>query len=363
MKQREKYISVKPATHLRWVFAIVLLLGLAPVFAVADSDNSQSLAVSELLARSAQTQPAAPTRQTATENSSSMPSQAQFPNKAPSKLTTVMGSPTNNGISVRDNVIGSSDDSKQSFSNTVHNILPMTPDQVRSLHQMFDKEQQSVAEYPGNPPRPTSTSLMINLAPGTTPPVIRLRRGFITSLVLLDSTGQPWPVAAYDVGDPTSYDVKTVPDDPSSLLIQSLTAYKPGNLVIVLKGQSTPIMLTLMAGQKAVDYRVDLRAPGLGPNASPTLSDIPDTSSPQLLDVLDGVPPVGAKSLQIIGGNAEAWVLGDTVYLRTRMTLLSPSWVSTMSSPDGTHAYTLVKTPVLLASDRGKMIHLQVQGL
>ena len=76
----------------------------------------------------------------------------------------------------------------------------------------------------------------------------------------------------------------------------------------MLKGQDTPVMITLMPGQRAVDYRVDMRVPGLGPNASPTMSSLPESANPQLLNFLNGIPPNAAKALTVDGGPGQAWL-------------------------------------------------------
>ena len=55
--------------------------------------------------------------------------------------------------------------------------------------------------------------------------------------------------------------------------------------------------------------------------------------------------------------------MGDRLFLRTRLTVLSPSWLSTMRSPDGTNVYEMIKAPVILASSRGKIIQLNIKGL
>ena len=34
-----------------------------------------------------------------------------------------------------------------------------------------------------------------------------------------------------------------------------------------------------------------------------------------------------------------------------------------MSSPDGTHAYQIMRTPVVLMSDKGRMARLTIQGI
>lgn len=263
---------------------------------------------------------------------------------------------------VQDDSFGGNSMSQQAFANMIKSMMPLSPAQIKTLRRLFDRSQYAAATYPGTPPKPTSSSVAVNLSPGATPPIVRLRNGFVTSLVFLDATGQPWPIQAYDIGDPNSFNIQWN-QKGNTLLVQSNTTYKSGNLAVMLKGQDTPVMITLMPGQHAVDYRVDMRVPGLGPNASPTMSSLPDTANPKLLDFLNGVPPSTAKELQVDGGPCQAWELGGKVYLRTTLTVLSPSWLASMSSPDGTHVYEVTKAPIVLASFRGKVVQLTVQGL
>lgn len=112
-----------------------------------------------------------------------------------------------------------------------------------------------------------------------------------------------------------------------------------------------------------MDYRVDLRIPGYGPNAKPVVvNGLPEQASPMLLDVLDGIPPTGSKVLEVSDDAGQAWLLNDTLFLRTRLTLLSPAWLATMSSADGTNAYQLLKAPMLLMSQNGKVVQIKLQG-
>jgi intracellular multiplication protein IcmK len=171
---------------------------------------------------------------------------------------------------------------------------------------------------------------------------------------------------AYDLGNPKAFNVEpNQPDGKSStVLVEALNSYETGNIAVMLKGQDTPVMLTLMPGQTAVDYRVDLRVPGVGPNAKPMAGGgLPAVSDPQLLTFLNGVPAEGATALQVVGGPGQAWRYKKHMYLRTTLTLLSPSWTATMSSPDGTHVYELQKAPVVLVSQQGKMSQLTIKGL
>ena len=248
------------------------------------------------------------------------------------------------------------------FDGVIKNTFPMSTEQIHTLRQTYDASQAAAAAAPGVPPRPTVTSQMVSIAPGSTPPVVRLAQGFVSSLVFVDSSGAPWPLEAYDIGNPSAFSIQWNHKD-NTLMIQSMTLYTYGNLAVRLKGLATPVMLTLIPGQSLVDYRVDLRIQGLGPNAKPMVGNsMPDAASPALLGVLDGVPPNGGKNMEVSGGEAQAWLVQDKLYLRTRLTVLSPAWTATMSSADGMKAYELQKTPMILASFQGKPIQLRVEG-
>lgn len=286
--------------------------------------------------------------------------------QGPAYPANAMNNPDNQAALPADGSFGDTAASQQAFTQTVRNMMPLTPEQIHTLRILFDESQRAAATDPGTPPRPTSSTIMVDLSPGASPPVIRLRAGYVTSLDFLDSTGQPWPIVAYDIGNPGAFNIApNQPDGKSdTILVEAMDQYKSGNLAVMLKGESTPIMLTLLPGQRAVDYRVDLRVPGLGPNAKPELQGLPSTENAQLINFLDGVPPQGATALQVEGSNAcQAWMYNGKLYLRTRLAVISPSWTATMSSPDGTHVYELMKAAVVLASQQGQIVQLTMKGL
>lgn len=250
------------------------------------------------------------------------------------------------------------------FETVMQQLFPLSVEQTRRLHEKYQNSEFGMQTPVGTPPKPTATSQFVNLSTGSTPPVIRLAQGFVSSLVFLDSTGAPWPIAAYDLGDPGSFNINW-DKSGNTLMIQSSKLYTYGNLAVRLKGLNTPVMLTLIPGQKAVDYRVDLRIQGYGPEAKslPMEEGIPVIANDTLLHVLDGVPPDGSKKLSVIGGDASAWTVGDKMFIRTNLTILSPGWLGSMTSADGMHAYEMQKSPVLLVSWHGKVMQLKVEGL
>ena len=253
---------------------------------------------------------------------------------------------------------------RAAFKKVLGKLFPLDYNRILKLHQAYNDNEFALAATPGTPPKPVATSQMVSLAPGTTPPAIRVAQRFVTSLIFLDSTGAPWPLVGYDLGDPSAFSMQW--DKKSNiLLIQAKKMYTYGNMAIKLAGLNTPVMMTLVPGQKAVDYRIDMRVQGFGPNAKdlPTGLGLPQGADNVLLNVLEGIAPNGSSPLKVEGGPAAAWKLGDKMYIRTSMKLLSPGWLSTMNSGDGTNAYEMQASPVLLVSWRGKVMQLKIEGL
>lgn len=258
----------------------------------------------------------------------------------------------------------SNPDADSAFNTMLQQNMPLSPQQVVQLRQQIDTSQRAASITPNIPPKPVSTTLMVNLAPGTTPPAIRLAQGYVSSLVFVDSTGSPWPIAAFDIGNPKSVNMQW--DGKSNIiLMQAISPYSSGNMVVRLVGLPTPVTLELVAGQRVVDYRVDIHVSGIGPNTKdvPMGAALPNSANQLLLGVLDGVAPAGGKLLTVRGADAQAWLVGQTMFLRTRLTLLSPGWVGKMVSPDGMQAYELPRTSSVLVSRYGEPAELKIEGL
>lgn len=259
--------------------------------------------------------------------------------------------------------LSSSDEAALAFDALLRQNTPLSPQQIVKLRQHIDRSQRAAAVQPNIPPKPVSSTLMINLAPGATPPAVRLAQGYVSSLVFVDSTGAPWPIAAFDIGNPTAVNIQW--DGKSNiLLLQAVLPYSNGDIVIRLVGLPTPITLELVAGQRVVDFRVDIHVSGLGPNAKdvPIGTALPGSANQLLLGVLDGIGPAGSRPLSVHGADAQAWLLGSRIYLRTRLTVLSPGWIGTMVSPDGMRAYELPRTSSVLVSRYGEPVALKIGG-
>ena len=252
----------------------------------------------------------------------------------------------------------------EAFKQLLNKTLPLKPEQIIELHKELDKSQQAVQTPANTPPQPMSSTLTVDLSPGATPPVIRLATGFVTSIVFVDSTGQPWPVIDYSLGNPKNFNIQW-DKKTNTLFIQSTAAYVTANLAVRLVELDTPVMISLVTSQREVDYRIDLQVRAHGPNAlAPIVTDnLPNSTSPSLLGVLDGVPPSDSIELKVSNEHGRAWFYNNKLIFRTKLTLLSPAWTNSISSPDGTRVYELMKTPLILASQNGKPIKIELTGM
>lgn len=252
---------------------------------------------------------------------------------------------------------------KAAFNNVARSALPMSPEEIRQLKNMMALTKQAASTPVGTPPKPVLSTQLVNLAPGALPPTVRLSQGFVTSVVFTDSTGQPWPITSYDLGNSKAFDIQWQPKS-NLLMVQALSMYTYGNLAVKLQGLQTPVMLTLVPGQQVVDYRADLQIQDSLPGTNQAFSSAQGTTvNYTLLSILNGVPPENAKELMVDGGDAQAWMLNDRMYLRTKLTVLSPSWIAMMKNLDGTKAYEMAKSATVLVSRYGLPVQLKIEGL
>ncbi len=253
----------------------------------------------------------------------------------------------------------------QAFDAALNGMMPLSPEQIRALLDKYKVTRQESETRIGGTPTPEITTQTVSLEPGVAPPVIKLSPGHVTSVTMLDITGEPWPVQ--DVSWGGNFEVISPGDGGHIIRISPMAATEVGNMSVQLIGLKTPVTFTLETQLDVVQYRFDARIPENGPNAHPPIIepglDIEAGSDKALTKILDGVPPAGTSKLKLSGVDARTAVfrIGDVSYLRTPLTLLSPGWTASVKSADGMTVYTVNNTPVFLLSDRGKMVRAMVE--
>jgi intracellular multiplication protein IcmK len=248
---------------------------------------------------------------------------------------------------------------QQAFKQVTGSMLPLKPKEIRKVLEMYDETKQAVETpiYPN--PEPRSSFQTISLQPGTKPFVIKTAIGNVTTLSIVDITGQPWPIQ--DLSWAGDFEIQQPESGANMLRIIPTSEFAFGNVSMRLVGLNPPVIFTMAADRKTVDVRLDIQVPELGPKSVAPPIEMPLSTTAgdgKLAAILDGVPPGPSSKLKIDGidGRTSAYELEGAMYVRTPYTLLSPAWTSAVRSADGTNVYALQFTPVLLLSDKGKMV-------
>jgi len=246
---------------------------------------------------------------------------------------------------------------EESYADVVNQDLPMTPDMIRRLRRLLDEQQRAKSELPFTPPKLENRTVLVKGDPGESPPVIRISQNFLTSLVFTDATGMPWPIKTFGGGNDELFTVSNPdPVNAKNVLVLSTTAsYVYSNVQVILEGRPSPIMLTVVSGQKSNDYITNVAVQARGPNAqAPIISNGSNfQTSPIMTAFMDGIPPAKSVKLSSSDTRLEAWQFDGKYYIRTRMTMYSPAWTNHHASADGMQAYEITPTPVLVAGEDG----------
>lgn len=252
---------------------------------------------------------------------------------------------------------------EKSYTAAVTGLLPLNPGDIRRLLQRYDETRQAV-EVPVYPyPQPEVAVETVSLDPGATPPVIKAGVGHVTTLNMMDASGQPWPIQ--DISWAGNFEVLQPETGSHVVRITPMSDFAYGNVSVRLLKLSTPVTFTIKTQRDVVQYRFDARIPEFGPYA-----DIPIVEgglsivagNAAINEILDGVTPDGATKMAVSGvdGRTTAYDYEAMTYLRTPLTLLSPGWRHSVSSADGMNVYALANAPVLLLSDRGRVVRARV---
>ncbi|NDC57105.1 MAG: type IV secretion protein DotH, partial [Alphaproteobacteria bacterium] len=220
-----------------------------------------------------------------------------------------------------------------------------------------DSQRNAVPPHTGTP-KPVVSVENLSLDPGVDPPMVNVAAGYVTTITLLDASGQPWPIS--DVGVGGNFEVSPTASGTHVVRITPLTRFGNGNLSVLLKNLNTPVIFRLVSGIDKVHLRYDARIPQLGPEAKvPLIDKIRLVAGDEIIMAfLDNVPPNGSKRIKVSGVDYRTlgWEMDGRFFVRTPLKLLSPAWDHSVTSSDGTTVYQLNDmAPVLLLSDSGIM--------
>lgn len=247
-------------------------------------------------------------------------------------------------------------------------VVPSIPTQIQGSVQNYAQSQLSPNQYnvlksaeldsqTANMtpyltlPSPITRTLAPDLSAGSTPPVIRVAKNFLTHLVFTDLNGNAWKIANVVMNRGQFSDQPTPIDDnaPKNILVVEPTqAIDFGNISVFLEGKATPIIFMVAGGQPEVDSRVDIKIQGRNPSVSQSVIDPYSLSAGAIDDAtllfLDGRIPDDSEPLDVGDLGGQAWYYGNNTYVKTRLDVLYPAYLSKASDSEGKTVYKFAGT-------------------
>lgn len=241
---------------------------------------------------------------------------------------------------------------KDAYQDVASEAMPLSAEEIKRLRQMAEESEWAAEAIPV--PRPVSSSLLVSLAPGMTPPVIRISPFHVTSVLFLSQSGDPLKIISVDKSQGDTFTTTQPAGTANVIHISTTRQYAVGNVQVNLQGVQTPVALTLVGGQREVDYRVDLRIRGVVTNQGlRSGAMLPAENDAVMMSLLDGVSPDDALELKTSSPDVRVWKINKRVYVRTPHNLLSPAYLNPfVRSADGTTVYDIppASTLVVLAN-------------
>lgn len=245
-------------------------------------------------------------------------------------------------------------------------VAPLKPSEIRGLRNQFEDTRRATAYQPIQA-IPRISTLSVDLSPGSVLPVLRVLPGEMSTIVFVDYTGAPWPLAAAPrVSNNELFDVEWL-EGTSSVIVSALSTFNDGNITVFLKGLPTPVVVKLATGEvdsphnnvRIVDYRLDLRIPGRGPNAKSLVEGTPKLGlyNDTLQAFLDGVPPTEAKRVEVEGAPkmVQVWQIENSLFIRTPFSIQT-AFEQSLSAADGTSVYQIALTPFVSLSENNRSV-------
>ena len=262
------------------------------------------------------------------------------------------------------------------FRQMLNDQVPMTPRQIRLWRKRLDETDR--AAHGDAPAKLRNRETVMSLEPGAKSGQVHVVPGYASSVRIIDSTGEPWPVTSVTVGNSQWFDVKQLDLEPYNMLqIQSAEEHADTNMILTLEGHDVPIIVRLVTDYSAErmaisDSLVTIQVEERGPYAAQPLVSAGTqrgsaTTSRRLMAYLDGIPPSEAKELKISpeshSGDVRLYSDGEDFVLRLSdgNGLVWPAWKEVTRGSNGVRVYRLPQSPSFMISESGRTRHYKVK--
>lgn len=247
------------------------------------------------------------------------------------------------------------------FEESLRQMMPLNDSQIQEYRERSDQRERALLPVS---PSLASRTARVSLEPGSAPVRVYTTANIATSLLIHDSTGQPWPITSVTNGGPSFFQVlRPELPDGNLLNITPTQAYGTTTLVVTLEKQDIPLVIRLESDsvrgpERKADALVLFQISQHGPRARvPVIEDIKETVNSSMLAFLDHVPPTGAVRVRMepTPDKVQVWKLGANHYIRTSHSMMWPAWTAVVNGAGNMKCYEVPVTSRIMLSVGGKM--------
>ena len=256
---------------------------------------------------------------------------------------------------------GKKPDAQTLFQESLRQMMPLDDSQIQEYRERSDQRERALLPVS---PSLASRTARVSLEPGSAPVRVFTTANIATSLLIHDSTGQPWPITSVTNGGPSFFQVlRPELPDGNLLNITPTQAYGTTTLVVTLEKQDIPLVIRLESDsvrgpERKADALVLFQISQHGPRAKvPVIEDIKETVNSSMLAFLDHVPPAGAVRVRMepTPDKVQVWKLGANHYVRTSHSMMWPAWTAVVNGAGNMKCYEVPVTSRIMLSVGGTM--------
>lgn len=242
----------------------------------------------------------------------------------------------------------------RAFETLKEEMFPATPDQLKEVREI--KELQERALYDKPAPKQVSKILTVSTEPGAIPVVVYVTPGRSTTLNVIDSTGQPWPIQAALGGNSMDYDVNAIDEHlfKNIVRVDAKKDFGSTNVILSLAGLSTTINIELQSSNEEYNPTPILQIDKEGPQAKkvPVYSVQPIPNDEILKKLVLGIAPPDFVKLKSSDPQVEGWKNKEGImFIRTMLHPISPLPRTIYNGPNGHSSYSLNAIPLVICVD------------
>lgn len=250
---------------------------------------------------------------------------------------------------------------KDSIKEAYGNISELPPEEIRKL-RYYEQYIDEAKNTPLGDVEQIIASQEVNLS-SNKPIEVYLSSGNQASLVFYDRGGNPWPIEGEPHYDQSAFNIMTTHPKNHVALFTLKRPFSQSNAIINLQGSDMPLIIRLVGNESKVHSRLSLRLPIFGPGmkSRPSVYNMVDNASPDMMRVLNGDSLEGALEYAIEGvSDADAYYKNGNLYIRTKALLLVPPPKQASTLPSGFNSYIIPAKRDLLFSVDGKYVEAHV---